>query len=405
MTTPSLDDLLASLPDGESDDLQLPAEDQSQAEGEFDPAVSEAESESEPTQPRRRGFALTPRRAFGLLAIVLTLILAALVVYLLWFVGRPESLADLPAVQGIEPVWQVYGPGEGDVPLFDRPMGVAVGTQNRIYVTDSGNNRVCMYDSSGRYLGQFGSLGIAKPAEGYQATYTAGSLNYPVGIDCDDDGNVYVASFYNDSIEVFDPEGTPLRRFPDPSLPVGRGSSGYNGTGIAVTDVAVSGDLVYALDSYQVFVFTTDGEFVAQWGKPGSSPGDLDHPNGIAVSEDGETVYVSDSNHSRVTAFSTDGAVLWQVGEPSGGVSDQEAGDFELPRGITVLNDDSILVADTFAFSFVRISPEGEIVSRYGERGVEPGQVNFANDVEVFRSFIVIADKENGRIQVVRLVN
>ena len=284
-------------------------------------------------------------------------------------------------------------------------MGVAVGSGDRIYVTDSGNNRVCVFDANGRFLSQFGSAGIAKPAEGYEATYIAGSLNYPVGIDCDDDGNVYVASFYNDSIEVFTADGEPLRRFPDPNLPVGRGSSGYNSTGIAVTDVAVSGDRVYAFDAYQVFVFTTDGEYVTQWGKPGTSPGDLDHPNGISVSEDGATVYVSDSNHSRVTAFTSDGTVLWQVGDISGGISDQEAGDFELPRGLATLNDGSVLVTDAFAFSLVRIDAEGQIVARYGERGVDPGQFNFANDVEVLRSFIVVADKENGRIQVVRLVN
>lgn len=405
--TSSLEDLLASLPGDEPGDVTTDQvleveegwEDQPELPGD------ESVTPSATTKPRRRGFALTPRRAFGLLAIVLTLILAGLVAYLLWFVGRPESLADLPAVQGIEPVWQVYGPGEGDVPLFDRPMGVAVGKGDRIYVTDSGNDRVCMFDANGRFLSQFGSTGIAKPAQGYKATYVAGSLNYPVGIDCDDEGNVYVASFYNDSIEVFTADGEPLRRFPDPNLPVGRGSSGYNGTGIAVTDVAVSGDRVYALDAYQVFVFTTDGEFVDQWGKPGTSPGDLDHPNGIAVSEDGKTVYVSDSNHSRVTAFTPEGKVLWQVGDISGGISDKEAGEFELPRGLAVMNDGSVLVTDAFAFSLVRIDAEGQIVARYGERGVDPGQFNFANDVEALRSFIVVADKENGRIQVVRLVN
>jgi len=385
VTDPSLDEMLDSLP---------PTDD------------SGATEETPPPPGRRwRGFALTPRRAFGLLAIVLALVLVGLVAYLLWFVGRPDSLERLPAVQGVQPVWQVYGPGEGEVPLFDRPMGVAVGTGDRIYVTDSGNNRVCIFDGNGRFLGQFGTFGIAKPAEGYEATYVPGSLNYPVGIDTDDDGNVYVASFYNDSIEVFDADGKPLRRFPDPLKPVGKGSSGYGGVGIAVTDVAVSADRVYALDAYQVFVFTLEGDFVAQWGKPGVEAGDLDHPNGIAVSADGETVYVSDSNHSRVTAFSTTGEVLWQVGEISGGVDDKVAGEFELPRGLTVLPDDSVLVADVFAFSLVRLSPEGEVVSHYGERGVEPGQFNFTNDVEAFRGFVVVADKENGRLQVVRLVN
>lgn len=358
-------------------------------------------ADSEPR--RRRPFALTPRHAFGLLAIVLALVLVALIVYLLWYLGRPEVLTDKSPAQGIQPIWVVYGPGEGETPLFARPMGVAVGNGGTIYVTDADNNRVCAFDSQGRFVREFGSFGIAKPAAGYQATYVSGSLNYPVGIDTDDDGNVYVASFRNDSIEVYDARGVPLRRFPDPMAPTGKGSSGYGGFGIAVTDVAVSGDRVYATDTYQVFAFSLEGELLGQWGKPGTEPGDLDHPNGIAVSKDGGVVYVSDSNHNRVTAFTPQGEVLWQVGEISGGVGDTAEREIELPRGLAVMPDGSVLVADAFAFSLVKISSEGEIVARFGERGVDPGQLNFSNDLEAIRGFVAIADKENGRLQLVRI--
>jgi len=258
------------------------AEDSIMPEEEFELQADELMAE-EPAR-RRRGFNLTPRQAFIALAVVLALALIALVIYLLYFLGRPEVLTEREPVSGIQPIWQVYGPGTGDEPFFDRPMGIAVGSEGRFYVTDSGNNRVCVFDSSGRFLFQFGSFGVAKPAPGARATYVPGSLNYPVGIDLDEEGNVYVASFYNDSIEVFDPDGTPLRRFPDPNVVVGKGGSGYGGRGIAVTDVAVSGDRVYATDAYQVVVFTLGGEFVSQWGRPGSSEGDLDRPNGIAVS-------------------------------------------------------------------------------------------------------------------------
>ncbi|MCL4079333.1 hypothetical protein MX659_07025 [Coriobacteriia bacterium Es71-Z0120] len=351
----------------------------------------------------RRGIRLTPRQWFMVLAVVLFLLLIALLVYLLYFLGRPESLGSLPPKEGIRPVWQVYGPGVGDKPLFDRPMGVAVGRSGRVYVTDSGNNRVCVFDANGRFLFEFGGFGVAKPVPGGTYSYKPGRLNYPAGIDVDEDGNVYVASFYNDSIEVYDPDGKPLRRFPDPTKPVGRGSSGQEGGGIAVTDVAVSGDYVFATDQWQVFVFKRDGTFVRQWGKPGMEIGDLDHPNGLAVGADG-TVYVSDSNHARVTAFSPDGTPLWTVGTPPKGLNDRSSRPLQLPRGLTVLSDGDVLVADSFAFQLVRISSEEHTVTaRYGERGTEPGQLNFPNDVERLRGFLVIADKENGRVQCVRL--
>jgi len=362
----------------------------------------------------RRGFNLTPRQAFVGLAVVLAIVLVGLIVYLLNYIGRPESLTGVAPTAGVQPVWQVYGPGTGDTPLFSRPMGVAVGNGGRVYVTDSQNNRVCVFDSSGRFLFEFGGFGVAKPLQGSQNTYEPGRLNFPVGIDTDEEGNVYVASFYNDSIEVFDADGKPLRRFPDPETVVGRGSSGQDGLGIAVTDVAVFEDRIYATDQYQVFVFTLEGELLDQWGKPGVEPGDLDHPNGLAVGEDG-TVYVSDSNHARVTAFTPEGEPLWNFGEPAQSAetsaATSTAGDdepeklIELPRGLAVAADGSVLFADAFRFGITRLSAEGEFIVTYGERGVDPGQFNFLNDVEVYRNFIVVADKENNRVQMIRLLN
>lgn len=351
----------------------------------------------------RRTPALTARQTFIGVAVLLALILIVLLVYLYLYLYRGGAPAAAPSASpDVEAVWEVYGPGEGDSPMFDGPMGVVASEDGRIYVTDSGNDRVCEFDTQGGFVREFGSFGVAKPSAGAEATYVPGSLNHPVGIDLDAEGNVYVASFYNDSIEVFDPDGTPLRRFPDPAEVTGKGGSGYGGRGIAVTDVAVSGDRVYATDAFQVVVFTLEGEVVTQWGKPGTGPGDLDRPNGIAVSEDGETVYVADSNHARVTAFTPEGEVLWQAGTIPGGADDSSSGAFQLPRGLCVAGDGTVLVADAFGFEVVRISARGDLLSRYGSRGVETGQWNFVNDVSMFRDFSLVADKGNGRVQMVR---
>ena len=353
--------------------------------------------------PEHRLRAPSARQVLVGVTLALVVVLVVLLVFLYDYLKEDRAPVPMPtASPGVEAVWEVYGPAEGDLPRFSDPMGVAASDDGRIYVTDAGNNRVCEFDSNGRFVREFGAFGIAKPAPGAEATYVPGSLNYPIGIDLDTDGNVYVASFYNDSIEVYDPDGVPLRRFPDPDAVVGRGGSGYGGRGIAVTDVAVHAGRVYATDSYQVVVFTLDGEFVTQWGKPGTGAGDLDRPNGIAVSEDGQTVYVSDSNHGRVTAFTPEGEVRWQVGTIPAGMDDQSDRPLQLPRSLCVDSDGSILVADAFSFDIPRISADGEVLTRYGARGVEPGQWNFANDVSVFRGFTLVADKGNGRVQMVR---
>jgi DNA-binding beta-propeller fold protein YncE len=351
-----------------------------------------------------RGFHVTPRQMFIAMAIVLALALIALIIYLLWFLA-PDTFTTAGGDDraGLRPLLVINGPGQGDKPTFSRPMGSTYGQDDRIYVSDTENDRIVVFDERGSYLFEFGGKGIAKPLPGAANTWEEGLLNYPLGIDADEDGNIYVADFRNDQIQVFDAEGEFIRRFPDPQAPVGKGSSGQEGAGIAVTDVAVHDGEVYATDAFQVFVFTTEGEFVRQFGKPGNWIGDLDHPNGIDVDEDG-TLYVSDSNHNRVIAFDEEGEVLWTLGEPVGEIAEKVDNTFGLPRGLTVLEDGTILVVDAFEFELVRVSDTGEEIGRYGERGVDPAQMNFPNGVASSGDRILVADKENDRVQVLELI-
>jgi len=342
---------------------------------------------------------------FIAMAVVLALALVALLLYLLFLLAPETFLSRGGDVQsGLRPIMVINGPGRGENPTFSRPMGMAFGEDGRIYVSDTENDRIVAFDARGAFLFEFGGKGIAKPLPGAMNTWKEGLLNYPLGMDTDSEGNLYVADFRNDQIQVFDPDGEFIRRFPNPQEVVGKGSSGQEGTGIAVTDVAVHEGKVYATDAFQIFVFTDEGELLNQFGKPGTWEGDLDHPNGIDVGEDG-TIYVSDSNHNRVIAFDEEGEVIWTLGEPVTEIAQQVEHTFGLPRGLSVLDDGSILVVDAFEFELVRISAEGEEIIRYGKRGVEPAQLNFPNGVAVDGDRIGVADKENDRVQVLEFTN
>lgn len=369
------------------------------------PEAAPTENGPAPAAAPRRGLYITPRQAFGALAVALALALIALIAYLLYIL-QPHSLGVRggATVDGIKPLFTIEGPGAGKYPTFNRPLGVTFGSDGRIYVSDTGNNRVCMFDANGDFIKEWGTFGVAKPAKGGVYSWQPGRFNFPDGIAADEQGDVYVADFRNDSIQVFDRDGRFLRRFPDPTKPVGRGSSGQEGTGIAVTSVAVAGGKVYATDTYQVFVFTTAGKVLEQFGKPGRGKGDLDHPNGVAAAPNG-TIYVSDSNHARVTAFDASGTPLWNAGRIPAGMNDTSSAEFDLPRGLAVMSDGSVVVVDVFGFDLVKLSPAGKVLGKYGSRGVEPGQFNFPNDVSSLGTKLAVADKENNRVQVLQLVN
>ncbi|MBS3956583.1 MAG: 6-bladed beta-propeller [Clostridiales bacterium] len=372
--------------------------------------IDEKRDESVELEQAGGGIARTPLRLQPLawLSLLLGIALVVLLVVLALLLNPRALVTEGGApVGGIEPILLIEGPGRGEAPAFNRPLDVAFGINDRIYVVDSDNNRIAVFSRQGRFLFEFGGFGITKPSPGFEATWEEGLLNFPLGIDIDDDGTVYIADFRNDQIQVFDAEGEFIRRFPDPATRVGAGASGQDGTGIAVTSLAVHDGHVYATDSYQVVVFTTEGEFVRQFGRPGVGPGEFDRPNGIDVTEDGMVV-VADSNNSRIQMFTSDGELEWVTGDKrrvtalGASVEDPDAV-FGLPRGVTVLDDGTIAVVDSFEYDIVLLAPDGRILGRHGQRGVQPGELNLPNGISSSGDLLVVADKENNRIQVLRL--
>ena len=79
---------------------------------------------------------------------------------------------------------------------FSRPTNVAVDKDGNLYVTDTFNNRVEIFDADGHFIREFGKAG---DGPGYFAR--------PKGIAIDSDGHVWVADAVQDRVQVFTPEG------------------------------------------------------------------------------------------------------------------------------------------------------------------------------------------------------
>ena len=140
-------------------------------------------------------------------------------------------------------VWGVAGGGDGQL---NRPSGIAIDREDQLLIVDSLNHRVQRFTRDGAFLGGWGSMGNGE-----------GELNSPWGIDIDDEGYVYVADHKNHRVQKFSPEG----------------------------------------------------EYVAEFGSYGTGRGQLNRPSDVAVDPDGD-VYVCDWANSRVQVFGPDGRFI-----------------------------------------------------------------------------------------------
>lgn len=82
---------------------------------------------------------------------------------------------------------------------FDRPEGLGVDQEDRIYVADSCNHRVQVFDRDGTFLRTYGEAGSG-----------VGQLSYPYDVRVDADGNQFVCEFGNSRIQVFDKDDQPI---------------------------------------------------------------------------------------------------------------------------------------------------------------------------------------------------
>jgi subtilisin family serine protease len=172
---------------------------------------------------------------------------------------------------------------------FNRPAGVAVGPLGRLYVADTGNDRIQVFGEDGAHLHTFGTRGGG-----------IGQFLEPAGIALDEAGLVYVADTGNDRIQVFSGSGSPI------------GSFGSSGTGEGrfdgPRDVRIDGlgrILVADTSNHRIQVFDDSYGFLLAFGGGGSDAGELRFPSGVWPCDARNTVLVADTYNNRIQVFRT----------------------------------------------------------------------------------------------------
>ncbi len=95
--------------------------------------------------------------------------------------------------------------------LFYMPADIAFDSKDNIYILDSGNHRIQKFDANGKYLATFGRQG-----EG------PGEFQYPMSIDINKEGYLYISNPQNQRIQILKPNGTEFTTIPMHENPAGK---------------------------------------------------------------------------------------------------------------------------------------------------------------------------------------
>jgi len=177
--------------------------------------------------------------------------------------------------------------------ILGNPGGVAIDTENRfLYVVDTANDVVDVFDADSLKL--LRKIGV--PGKKHQLT-DPGTFSLPTNVAVDADGNVYVSDTLNARVEIFDAEGNFISQFGK------RGDGAWQlerPKGIAVDCDGHIWIVDAAQD--RVKVFNREGRLLIYFGTHGSYPGEFSAIYGIAIDKF-DRVITSEQYPGRVQVF------------------------------------------------------------------------------------------------------
>jgi peptidylamidoglycolate lyase len=177
---------------------------------------------------------------------------------------------------------------------FNRPTDIAIAPDGSFYVSDGYvNSRVVKFSSSGKYLFEWGKKGNQE-----------GEFDIPHGISLDKKGNVYVADRENNRVQIFDSSGKFLEQYADPNFGniCSVAIDQPNQKLFAVDDLSF---LKLKHRGSDIFIFDTAIKIPTRFGRSGSYTGPVCWYHDVAV-DDQQNIYVGDILGNKVQKFRKD---------------------------------------------------------------------------------------------------
>lgn len=210
---------------------------------------------------------------------------------------------------------------------LNQPAGIDIDEAGNIYVADTVNSRVVVFDDLGKVKFIFGKLGDKN-----------GELKAPMALVIDNRvKKIYVADSSNHRIQVFSISGEFIAPI-DLNKGLEDGLKPVRPIGIAVSS---EGNIyVSDADNNYIRAYSAGGKFLFKFGGFGKDDGKLCLPVGLFMDKQ-DKLYVVDMSNARLQVFDKQGKFLFKIGERG-----DTKGSFASPKDVCVDEKGFIYVSD-----------------------------------------------------------
>lgn len=267
----------------------------------------------------------------------------------LWITDRKDDTVKVFSIDNELKI--IIGKSGSGKKEFKTPLDILI-YEDKVYVLDSGNARVQVFNFNGNYLFDFGTPGLDD-----------GKLYCPNSFSFDKNGNLWIVEGCTGRIQVFDKNGKFIKKVKE------------NFGKPETIEKFENYMLVSNSQDEKIYILDLNGNVMNKIGEEIKSP--LYFPQSIAMLSDG-TLVVANSGTSTISLFDKDGNYIKSFS--SFGAA---PGKIQFPLGVAVNKKDEIYVLDSGSHVVEVYDKEGKYLRSFGRMGGADGEFMYPLSIAI----------------------